>query len=161
MHARSDAQPSTDGRQGVPGWRVVLAFLAIACGIAVTVIVVGVIAIRSSVDEGGDPMSRAETAARATVEDYVAALNDRDAERLLPLLTDAGLRAQLRVASAAELPPRLAALTAADRIDELRVTSVRVSGRRAVVTTRFQWRDQDQEAAYRLVLVDGRWLIDG
>jgi hypothetical protein len=36
-----------------------------------------------------------------------------------------------------------------------------VNDDRALVTTRFQWRGQDQEAVFRLVLVDGRWLIDG
>jgi hypothetical protein len=160
MRAMSDSPPATDGRTGIPGWRVVLAFLAIAGGIALAVIIVGTIAIRGS-DTGSTPKTAPEAAARAAVLDYSEALNARDAVRLVALMTGNGLFQRWNARTTAELEARLASLTADDRTEEMRVTSIRVNGDRALVTTRFQWRGQDQEAVFRLLLVDGRWLVDG
>jgi len=161
MRALFGAPPSLLGGHGdgVPGSRVVLALLVGAAAVAGVVVLVAVVATRGS--DGEPEVAPQEAALRDTVGQYVDALNDRDAGRMLPLLTDQGLRRQLRVSDQVELPARLAELTDADRIDELRVTSVKISGDRAVVTTRFQWHDQYQEAVYRLVRRDGRWLIDG
>ena len=156
----SDAPPSTDGRAGIPGWRVVLAFLAIAGGIALTVIIVGTIAIRGS-DTGSQPNTAPEAAARTAVLDYTEALNARDADQLAGLMTANGLFQRWNARTTAELEARLASLTDEDRTEDMRVTSIRVNDERALVTTRFTWRDQDQEAVFRLLLVDGRWLIDG
>jgi hypothetical protein len=156
----SDAPPSADGRAGVPGWLVVLAFLAIAGGIALAVIIVGYIAIRAS-DTGSQPKTAPEVAARAAVLEYTEALNARDAVALAPLMTENGLFQRWNARSTEELQARLASLTDDDRTGEMRVTSIRVNDDRALVTTRFQWRGQDQEAVFRLVLVDGRWLVDG
>lgn len=155
----SDASPPTEGRAGIPGSRLVLAFLAIAGGISIAVIVVGVLAIRAN-DERGKPANAPEQAAEAAVFSYIEALNARDAARLATLLTNEGLFQRWNATSAGELQARLATLTDDDRTEEVIVTSIRVSDDRAIVTTRFQWRDQDQEAVFRLALVDGRWLID-
>ncbi len=145
-------------RSGVPGSRVVLALF----GAGVVMLAVMLTLTLVFVADEGDiaETCREQAGVCSAVASYVDALNAHDALALEAVLTERGMQSTLRAASGPELEQRLAGLTADDRIQELRITSVRVSGDSAITTIRYSWRDQDLEAAYRLVRVDGSWRID-
>ncbi len=149
---------SSDHGRRVAGSRLVLAVFGVAVAIAGLIILLAVV-----LDTPTDPDVACQQTPLPcdTMRDYAAAWNDRDAERMRPLLTDRGLRTVLEVASEEELAQNLDALPGGDIIEELRITSVTVDGDTAEVRIEFSRLNQAFDQAYQLVQSDGRWLIDG
>lgn len=95
------------------------------------------------------------------VREYAAAWNDRDAERMAGVMTERGLRAVLDVASMEELAANLDQLPATDIIELLQIASASATGETAVIRLRFTRLNLGRDEEFKLVLRDGRWLIDG
>lgn len=95
------------------------------------------------------------------VREYAAAWNSRDAEGMAGLMTERGLLAVLNMTSMEELAANLDQLPATDIIERLQITAVSATEETAVVRLRFTRLNLGRDLEFRLVLSDGRWLIDG
>ena len=150
------APPANDARR-LSGPRFVVGLLGAPVVVAVIVILIGVIVIANR-DE--DEACGQEPAVCATVRDYAAAFNARDASGLSQVVTSHGLRTLLDAASEEELAQRLQLLSSADRIEGVEVTRVSIEDDRALAVALYTQRDEEFNAVYQLVRQDGRWLID-
>ena len=157
MHAASEVKP-IEGARRLPGYRVVLAVFAVGGAVAALVILMGVL-MGGSADE--DLICRPDPAACATVRDYAQAFNSGDSARVQALFTERGMQRLLSSDSSAQLRARLDALTDNQRLEDFRVTTLSAGEDEAFVNVRFVSDGYEFEAKYRLVLQDGRWLIDG
>ena len=97
----------------------------------------------------------------ATVREFAQALNERDAEQVMTLLTEQGLPNVLEVESAEELADELRARPQGDIIEQLQITSISIDGDRAEVRARFLRLNLRYNDAYLLVRNGDGWLIDG
>ena len=156
MQATIESTPAQTGRR-LPGYRVVLAVFLVGLAVGGLVILTGVI-MGGNAEE--DLICKPDPAACATVRDFADALNAGDSARVEPLVTDHFMATRLRSDSSNELTAWLSGLTDEMRLEEFRVTTISVGEDQAFVTARFVVDGFDQEAKYRLVKVDGRWLID-
>lgn len=147
-------------RARIAGQRLIVMLLAGAVVVAAIVILVGLIVVRGAGES--EAACADQPAVCAVVRDYVDAINDRDAGRVLALVTDNGLRNLLKVSSGEELEERLATLSSVDQITSVRITSVSVQDSTATALAQLQREDQDTESplVLRLVWRDGRWLVD-
>ena len=151
--------PPSDERPRLTGQRFLLAAFAISVGVSAIVVVVATIAVIFRDDV--DATCLEAPAVCAVVLDYTAALNERDVDGLLDVLTDSGLRGLLDVTSGEELEQRLQLLSPADRMEGIEITSMSIERDSATVIAVFTQRDEEFTAIYLLVRSDGRWLIDG
>ena len=156
----SEPPPSpNDERQRLSGRRFVVAAFAISVGVAAIVVLVASLAV--AVRGDGETTCQEEPAVCTAVRDYTAALNERDAEDLLNVLTDSGLRSLLNVTSGEELEQRLQLLSPTDRMEGIKITQMSIERDSATVIAVFTQRDEEFTAIYLLIRSDGRWLIDG
>ena len=151
--------PPNDERQRLSGQRFVVAAFAISIGVAAIVVLVASLAVAFRGD--GETTCQEELAVCTAVRDYTAALNERDVEGLLSVLTDNGLRSLLDVTSEEELEQRLQLLSPADRMEGVEITQMSVERDSAIAIAVFTQRDEEFTAIYLLVRSDDRWLIDG
>ena len=153
-------QPPTPGDRGgrIAGRRVVITIFGVGGAVAGVLILIAVLLGGPS---DADVACQQTPLVCATVRDYTAALNERDAGRVLTLVTDRGLRVKLQVESEEELARRLDDQAAADRIEDLRISSVTLVGDTAEVRTRFFRLNQQFDVIYQLIRIESRWLIDG
>ncbi len=158
MSATTNATPLAGQTRTLPGKRLVLSVFAVAAVIAGLVVAVALIAIQDRVD---DPVCNPEPAVCTAVNDFVDAFNSGDAARLQELVTAAVMPDLLQSSNADELEARLAAMTDEERIDDFRVTAMVAEGDAATVTARLTVDGFQQEARYRLTMIDGRWIISG
>ena len=136
-----------------------IAAFAISVGVAAIVVLVASLAVALRGD--GETTCQEELAVCTAVREYTAALNERDVEGLLSVLTDNGLRSLLDVTSGEELEQRLLLLSPADRMEGVEITQMSIERDSAIVIAVFTQRDEEFTAVYLLVRSDGRWLIDG
>ena len=161
---RSSGEPEpppspSDERPRLSGQRFLVAAFAISVGVSAIVVVVASIAVVFRGDV--DTTCQEEPAVCSAVRDYTAALNERDADGLLDVLTDSGLRSLLAVTSEAELEQRLQLLSPADRMEGIEIRQMRIEQDSATVIAVFTQRDEEFTAIFSLVRSEGRWLIDG
>ena len=151
--------PPNDERQRLSGQQFVVVAFAISIGVAAIVVFVAAFAVAGRGD--ADTTCQEEPAVCTAVLDYTAALNERDADGLLNVLTDSGLRSLLDVTSEEELEQRLQLLSPADRMEDIEITQMSIESDSAIVIAVFTQRDEEFTAIYLLVRSDGRWLING
>jgi hypothetical protein len=162
MRPSGESEPSpppSDERQRLSGQRFVIAAFAISIGVAAIVVLVAALAVVVRGD--ADTTCQEEPAVCTAVRGYTVALNERDADGLLNVLTDSGLRSLLNVTSEEELEQRLQLLSPADRMEGIEITQMSIERDSAIVVAVFTQRDEEFTAIYQLVRSDGRWLIDG
>ena len=151
--------PPNDERQRLSGQQFVVGAFAISIGVAAIIVLIAALAV---IVRGDADMTCQEAPAVCTaVRAYTAALNERDADGLLNVLTDNGLRSLLNVTSEEELEQRLQLLSPTDRMEGIEITQMSIERNTAIVIAVFTQRDEEFAAQYLLVRSDGRWLIDG
>ena len=151
--------PPNDEKPRLSGQRLLVAAFAISVGVSAIVVVVATLAVILRDDV--DTTCLEAPAVCTAVRDYTVALNERDADGLLNVLTDSGLRSLLAVTSEEELEQRLQLLSPADRMEGIEITQMSIERDSAIVIAVFIQRDEEFTAVYLLVRSDGRWLIDG
>jgi hypothetical protein len=156
MQATIESTPAQTGRR-LPGYRVVLAVFLVGLAVGGVVILTGVI-MGGNAEE--DLICKPDPAACATVRNFAEAFNASDPARVESLVTERFMETRLRSDSSTELTAWLSGLTDEMRFEEFRVTTVSAGEEEAFVTARFVVDGYDYETKYRLVKVDGRWLID-
>jgi hypothetical protein len=135
----------------------VLAVFLVGLAVGGLVILTGVL-MGGNAEE--DVICKPDPAACATVRDFAEAFNAGQSGQVEGLVTDHFMATRLRSDSSTELTAWLSGLTDEMRFEEFRVTTVSAGEEEAYVTARFVVDGFDQEAKYRLVKVDGKWLID-